>query len=218
MASLAVDRSFECMPHASRSLAWVLALSFNLALVLYALLPSAPLEMRVLPPQSLLATVLQAPPPVVQPPAVPTLRVAQHVTAPSVHLAVPRTTRIALPALPAIAPVTQVQATATHSGAEVSGMAGRSEATIAYETASPPVYPLQALRAGVQGTVLLKVLVDRSGKPVKVMIARSSGSRLLDNAARAHVLAAWRFHPALRDGRTIEAWALVPVKFNLGNF
>jgi len=63
--------------------------------------------------------------------------------------------------------------------------------------------------------VLLKVLVDLSGKPVQVMIERSSGSRALDDAARKHVLAAWRFHPAMRDGHAIEAWAVVPVRFNL---
>ncbi|MDE2272232.1 MAG: energy transducer TonB [Xanthomonadaceae bacterium] len=61
----------------------------------------------------------------------------------------------------------------------------------------------------------LKVLVDPSGKPVEVLIARSSGSRPLDDAARAHVLAAWRFRPAMRDGRAIEAWAMVPVRFDL---
>jgi protein TonB len=72
------------------------------------------------------------------------------------------------------------------------------------------------MRAGVQGTVLLKVLVDANGKPVQVAIERSSGSRTLDDAAREHILAAWRFHPAMRDGHAIEAWALVPVQFNLG--
>jgi len=50
---------------------------------------------------------------------------------------------------------------------------------------------------------------------VQVMIERSSGSRALDDAARKHVLAAWRFHPAMRDGHAIEAWAVVPVRFNL---
>jgi protein TonB len=49
-----------------------------------------------------------------------------------------------------------------------------------------------------------------------VAIERSSGSRTLDDAAREHILAAWRFHPAMRDGHAIEAWALVPVQFNLG--
>lgn len=215
MTSLAVDRSFECMPHATRSLAWALALSFNLVLVLYALLPSAPLEMRAPPSQSLLATVLPPPLPVAPPPILPTLRVAQHVVAPSVHITVARQSRISLPAL---STVTQVSDTPTHADTTTTGPTGDSDATIAYETATPPPYPLQALRTGTQGTVMLKVLVDQSGKPVQVVIARSSGSRVLDDAARAHVLAAWRFHPATRDGHTVQTWALVPVKFSLGSY
>lgn len=218
MTSLAVDRSFECMPHATRSLAWALALSFNLVLVLYALLPSAPLEMRAPPSQSLLATVLPPPLPVVPPPVLPTLHVAQHVVAPSVHIAVSHPSPLSLPALSTVAPVTRVSDTPTHADTTTTGPTGDSDATIAYETATPPPYPLQALRTGTQGTVMLKVLVDQSGKPVQVVIARSSGSRVLDDAARAHVLAAWRFHPATRDGHTVQTWALVPVKFSLGSY
>ena len=90
-----------------------------------------------------------------------------------------------------------------------------ANATIAYETATPPAYPIQALQAGVQGTVMLKVLVGPAGKPLQVMIERISGSHILDDAARRHVLAAWRFHPAIRDGHATEAWAVVPVRFNL---
>jgi protein TonB len=98
------------------------------------------------------------------------------------------------------------------------GASGDSDATIAFDTATPPAYPIQALRADIQGTVLLKVLVDAGGRPMQVVVARSSGSRLLDDAARAHVLAAWRFHPAIRDGHAVAAWALVPVQFNLNRY
>jgi len=61
------------------------------------------------------------------------------------------------------------------------------------------------------------VRVDEHGKPIEVLILKSSGSRELDNAARDHVLAAWRFNPAQRDGHAIPAWAQVPVKFSLSN-
>ena len=92
---------------------------------------------------------------------------------------------------------------------------GTSEATIEYATASPPDYPIEALRQGIEGTVLLRVLVDENGKPLQVIVVHGSGSHLLDQAAREHVLAAWRFHPAQRDGHAIQAWAQVPVKFDL---
>mgnify|MGYP001058374641 CR=1 FL=1 len=215
MMSLTVDRSFECAPHATRSFALALTLSLNLAIVLFALLPSTPFPMHAPPPQSLLAAVLPEIPPPVAPPEIPTLRVAEHVAVPSVHIPLTRSTPIALPALPTVAPTQPVIATTT-TGSDTAA-AGNTEATIAYETATPPAYPVQALRGGIEGTVLLKVLVDAGGKPVQVMIERGSGSRLLAAAARRHVLAAWRFHPAMRDGHAIEAWALVPVRFNLNS-
>lgn len=214
MTSMAVSRSFECAPHATRSFAMALTLSLNLAIVLFALLPNSPHTFHAPPPQALFA-VLQPPipPPI---PAVPTLQVVKQVTAPSIRVARARPVPIAIPVPQAIAPVAPVQ-TSTNSSATGAAAAAvtDSSATIAYETATPPAYPVQALRSGVQGTVLLKVLVDPSGKPVQVLVERSSGSRVLDDAALRHVLAAWRFHPAIRDGRAIEAWAVVPVRFNL---
>lgn len=215
MTSMAVSRSFECAPHATRSLAMALTLSLNLAILLFALLPSTPFPVQVPIPLSLQASILQPLPAVVPPPPVPTLHVARHVTAPDVHVATAHPAPISVPAANAIAPVAPVMTHATTGTTGAIATAADSEATIAYETATPPAYPIQALRAGVQGTVLLKVLVDAGGKPVQVAIERSSGSRTLDDAARQHVLAAWRFHPAMRDGHAIEAWALVPVQFNL---
>lgn len=88
-------------------------------------------------------------------------------------------------------------------------------ATIAYAEAPPPRYPPRALRAGQQGEVLLRVLVDTDGRVQAVSIERSSGHRLLDEAAKQQVLTRWRFHPAQRGGRAIAAYALVPIDFSL---
>jgi protein TonB len=217
MTSMAVPRSFECAPHATRSLAMALTLSLNLAILLFALRPSTPFPVQVPIPLSLQATIVQ-PPPAVMPPPVPTLRVAQHVDTPTVHVAIANPTPISIPVVSAITAVTPLAIGIPTVATNPTAAAGDREATIAYETATPPPYPIEALRAGTQGTVLLKVLVDASGKPVQVAIERSSGSRTLDDAARQHVLAAWRFHPAMRDGQAVQAWALVPVKFNLDRF
>ena len=88
-------------------------------------------------------------------------------------------------------------------------------ATLRYAAASPPPYPVRALRAGAEGTVLLEVLVDTDGRPLEVTIARSSSHRELDRAALRHVLAHWRFQPALRDGHPVQAVGLVPIGFAL---
>lgn len=84
-----------------------------------------------------------------------------------------------------------------------------------YAQAPAPAYPRDALRDGVEGTVLLKVLVDVDGRPLDVQVERSSGNRSLDRAARDQVLQRWRFRPAMQDGRAVQAIGLVPVDFRL---
>lgn len=84
-----------------------------------------------------------------------------------------------------------------------------------YASAPAPTYPREALLNGIQGTVVLKVLVDVDGKPLSVEIERSSGNRRLDDAARRQVLRKWMFRPAIRDGRAVQVYGIVPVNFTL---
>lgn len=84
-----------------------------------------------------------------------------------------------------------------------------------YASAPAPTYPREAMLDGIEGTVLLKVLVDVDGKPLSVEIARSSGNRRLDDAARRQVLRKWMFRPAIRDGQAIQVFGMVPVSFSL---
>jgi protein TonB len=88
--------------------------------------------------------------------------------------------------------------------------------SLQYDMAPAPAYPRDALREGVQGTVLLQVLVDVDGRPLRVEVQHSSGDRRLDVAARRQVLDHLRFRPAMRDGHAVQAIGLVPVAFNLG--
>lgn len=77
-----------------------------------------------------------------------------------------------------------------------------------------PDYPPLALRSGVEGSVSVRIEVDASGVPTSVRVVERSGerSRELDravlNAARA-----WRFEPALRDGKAVSGAVVVPVDF-----
>jgi len=86
---------------------------------------------------------------------------------------------------------------------------------LAYASATAPPYPRAELRAGHQGTVVLRVLVDVDGRPLQVEVERGSGYRRLDEAARRHVLRQWSFQPAMRDGRAVQAIGLVPIEFSL---
>ena len=84
-----------------------------------------------------------------------------------------------------------------------------------YGDAPAPTYPRKQLLAGIEGTVLLQVLVDVDGRPLEVSIHRSSGNRDLDDAARRQVLRKWTFRPAMEDGRAVQAIGIVPIDFNL---
>lgn len=88
-------------------------------------------------------------------------------------------------------------------------------ATLMYDVYPAPRYPRNAQRNGHTGRVTLRVLVDEQGWPKEVLVEKTSGHRELDRAAREQVLAKWRFHPAQRQGRTVPAYALVPIDFNL---
>ncbi|QWP74626.1 energy transducer TonB [Lysobacter sp. K5869] len=79
----------------------------------------------------------------------------------------------------------------------------------------PPNYPIEAVRAGITGTVELEILVGLDGKPVDVLIVRSSGNRALDQAARKVVLQRWAFQPAMENGQPVQARGRVPIEFKL---
>ena len=92
---------------------------------------------------------------------------------------------------------------------------GPTFAQIRADVSPAPPYPAQALTRRLTGLVMLKVLVDASGKPLDVAVETSSGVRMLDDAALKFVLKRWHFVPATQDGRAIQAYALVPISFEL---
>ena len=84
----------------------------------------------------------------------------------------------------------------------------------AYLNNPKPNYPAFAKRTGMQGTVILKVLVSRDGTPLKVAIAQSSGHDILDESA-IDAVKQWRFVPARAGDSPVEEWVQVPVAFRL---
>lgn len=93
--------------------------------------------------------------------------------------------------------------------------AGPAPMQLEYRLAPAPAYPRRALLQRLTGTVMLQVLVGIDGRPLEVTVARSSGHRELDEAARAQVLKRWSFQPATRDGQAVQAIGMVPVQFAL---
>src|SRR4029079_11447036 len=77
-----------------------------------------------------------------------------------------------------------------------------------------PTYPPASRRAGEQGTVRLKVLVDTNGRASNVQVTQSSGFTRLDEAAMDAVRK-WRFVAATDGTNKIQAYTQVAVTFKL---
>jgi len=76
----------------------------------------------------------------------------------------------------------------------------------------PPVYPETAVRARVQGTVVLECTISPEGRVTDVRVLR--GVPLLDGAA-IHAVRQWVYTPTLLDGRPVPVIMTVTVNFRL---
>ena len=85
---------------------------------------------------------------------------------------------------------------------------------IGYKNNPPPDYPTIAVRQGWQGTVLLRVRVLQSGAVESIEVVRSSGKKVLDDAA-IHTVERWVFAPSTRGSTAIDGYATVPIEFKL---
>lgn len=84
----------------------------------------------------------------------------------------------------------------------------------AFRVHEEPAYPDRARRAGVEGEVVVKVRLSERGEILRVELVRSSGSRLLDEAALAAARAS-QFTPAERNRVPVEAEATATYRFEL---
>ncbi len=112
----------------------------------------------------------------------------------------------------------QLRAPATHGNRECTAPAKATADDATIDVSSrhmhPPSYPAQAVRRGIEGRVVLAVLVDGNGRPAGMLVHASSGDALLDDAAlRAAVN--WRFHRGGGPAQPPVGLALVPVDFRL---
>lgn len=117
------------------------------------------------------------------------------------------------PAPSPTAPTAPMPAAPAAPSQSASGQANSDPVTIGKPSAP---YPIEALRNGESGTVLLRVTVGADGVPYGIALANSSHSRALDRAAMSAVRN-WRFRPAMRNGQPIPATVQIPVSYNLGD-
>ena len=76
-----------------------------------------------------------------------------------------------------------------------------------------PLYTREARRAGVQGTVLLKAVIDPNGVAIKLSVLSPLGFGLDTRAVEA--VSKWQFEPGRQSGQPVETTTIVPVDFRL---
>ena len=76
----------------------------------------------------------------------------------------------------------------------------------------PPKYPKKARKKGIQGTVLLHVMISKTGDVTTVELV--SGDPLLASAA-IDAVKQWKYSPTLLGGQPVDIVMSVTVNFTL---
>jgi protein TonB len=76
-------------------------------------------------------------------------------------------------------------------------------------------YDENSRKAGVEGTVILYLIVDTGGIPSDIGVFRSLNAGLYDESVRT--VKQWRFQPAMKDGKPLPVPQLVELNFRLAH-
>jgi TonB family protein len=76
-----------------------------------------------------------------------------------------------------------------------------------------PAYSKQARQKRIEGTVLLYIQVDPSGRAINMRVLHSLGGGLNEKAMEA--VRKWKFNPGMKDGKPVTVEAQVEVNFRL---
>lgn len=79
---------------------------------------------------------------------------------------------------------------------------------------APPVYPASAKASGAEGIVIVTTVIDEQGRVQNPTVDKSSGNQDLDQAA-LDAVSAWTFTPATLDGKTVEVYYTLTIRFTL---
>ena len=79
--------------------------------------------------------------------------------------------------------------------------------------AGTPAYPKEALKAGQEGTVWVKVWVTAKGEPKEVEVLKSENP--VFNQSALDAAKQYRFTPAEIKGKPVAVWVTIPFKYKL---
>ena len=78
------------------------------------------------------------------------------------------------------------------------------------------VYPDLALKAEIEGRVIVRILVDSTGNVRKIVI-EDSDNVILNDAAVDAIKKYGKFSPAIFKGKPIICWVSIPITFRIKN-
>jgi TonB family protein len=76
-----------------------------------------------------------------------------------------------------------------------------------------PAYPEIAMKAGIEGRVIVKIWIDRNGKPRKAIVMKSDVE--LFNLPSINAAMQYRYTPAIMNKGPVEVWVVIPFTFKL---
>jgi len=79
-----------------------------------------------------------------------------------------------------------------------------------------PVYPDICLKAGIEGTTFVQILINKKGDVVRAVVHKSSGNPALDEAALAAASGA-SFTPAMQGNDPVSVWISLPFTFKMSD-
>ena len=198
--------SYAVQKDSSRRLAGLVVVVAFHGVLIYALvhgLARQIVEVISQPLETKIIEEIKAPPPDKPPPPPPP------------KLAMPPPPYIPPPEVQVHVPVVMAPAiTAVTSARPPEEVPVRTAAVVDAKTCDKPAYPAAALRANETGIVRLSFLIDVDGKVLDSKVERSSGSRRLDEAARAG-LSLCKFRPATLSGRPERTWGRIEYVWKL---
>jgi len=106
-------------------------------------------------------------------------------------------------------PNTAMSATPAQKPVRVGGSVAQSNLV----TKVQPLYPKAAKAAGVQGTVLLEMVISKEGEPLDIRVLDTPSDDLTQSALEA--VRQWRYKPTLLNGNPVEIVTDVVVNYTL---
>ncbi len=78
----------------------------------------------------------------------------------------------------------------------------------------PPIYPLRALRSGIQGVVTVEFTIAIDGSVKNAVVVNAKPPKIFDSAV-LKAISKWKYNPDIVDGKPTEKRARQDVKFKL---